>query len=168
MAHESPEVFPDFFLADCHSFNGFTILCVLRAWNRLGCRNFRHTIGRIIVYQAADLSTVLPASSGLLSPYFLHLGYDGAYALRPHSRLWCGFGYRFIQAATALSLASDVRCSLCFGCRWFFVLLCSISVIQALSPSILLLLHLFTSSVITLRPFALYLYSWRVLLFGGR
>lgn len=61
-----------------------TPLCVLTGWGPS-----LHS-GRISVYHAAGLST-FPLRPTCFPRYFLNLCYDGAYALRPHSRLWSGF-----------------------------------------------------------------------------
>ena len=106
------------------------------------------------------------ASSGLLSRYFLHLCYDGAYALRPHSCLWCGFDVdssRLPPPFSSLLISVARFASAVVGFASFSVLFGFLLFLRS-SPSILLLQRVLTSSVITLRPFALYLSSWRVLL----
>ena len=121
--------------------------------------------GRITVYQAADLSTLL-LRPVCFRPASCTSAMIGAYALRNSLPLVVWLRCRFIQAATALFFAYGFRCSFCLGCRWFRVVFCSFwfSLFFRSSPSILLLQRVLTSSVITLRPFALYLSSWRVLL----
>ena len=87
----------------------------------------------------------------------------GAYALRPHSCLWCDFDA--FQPGCHLSLALSfvaLLLILIVACRCVFCLI-SAFYVHVRHPRSSLFQHVITSSVITLRPFALSLYSWRVL-----
>ena len=102
----------------------------------------------------------------LLPRYFLHLCYVGAYALRNSLPLAVWLRCRFIQAAIALffdpsSVALLLMLVVGFRCVFCFDFCFSISTFA--HPRSSLLQHVITPSVFTLRPFALYFTSWRVL-----
>ena len=136
--------------------------------------------GRISVYHAAVLAphrliTCASSLADCFPRYFLHLCYDllseMVLELMPcatHSRLWCDFDADSSRLPPPFSslLISVVRsASAVVGFASFSVLFGFLLFLRS-SPSILLLQRILTSSVITLRPFALYLNSWRVLFCG--
>lgn len=114
--------------------------------------------GRITVYQAADLSALL------LRPVCFHPAFctSAMMELMPcatHSRLWCGFD------ADSSRLPSPFPSLLISVARLPLLSLVSHSIICSsidLLPSTILLQHILTTSVIALRPFALYFTSLRV------
>ena len=118
--------------------------------------------GRISVYHAADLST-LPLRPTCFPRYFLHLGYDWSLCLSPSLlpygvtsmsfRPGCHRPFHRSYCLRSLPLLSQDCVLSSFG---------SVSFASAI-PDIVLQ-HVPTSTVVTLRPFALYLPSWRILL----
>lgn len=137
-----------------------------RAWvPSVVCRYFRHTTGRIKVYQAADLSTFLlrpvcfrPTSCTSAMMELMPCALTPAYGVASICR--------FIQAATALSiiLSSFARLHrLSWVSRYCLRIL--FFALVSLDPAASVCL---TQSVITLRPFALCFTSWRVLVVCGR
>ena len=117
--------------------------------------------GRISVYHAADLST-LPLRPTCFPRYFLHLGYDWSLCL---AQLTPAIRCDFDVVSSGLPppflslLLSPLVASAVSGLRTLFVWFCFFCFCY---PR-LMLQHFLTSTVVTLRPFALYLPSWRVL-----
>ena len=109
----------------------------------------------------------------LLLRYSVHLGYnllsEMVLELMPcatHSRLMVRLRCRFFQAVAALSLVQSsvaLLLMLVVGFRCVFCFDFCFSISTFAHPRSLLLQHVITQSVFTLRPFALYLSSWRVL-----
>ena len=94
--------------------------------------------------------------------YFLHLGYDGAYALRNSLPLNGVTSMSFRPGCHRPFHRSACICSLLLPSQdCVLSLFGSVSFASAIPD--LMLQHFLTSSVVTLRPFALSLYSWRVL-----
>ena len=130
---------------------------------------YRHG-GRIKVYQAADLSTLLlrpacfhPASCTSAITSFRRWSWSLCLA-----QLTPAYGVTsmpFLPGCHRPFSRSSVRRSVADACRGlalFFLLICAFYV-HVRHPRSSLLQHVITSSVFTLRPFALYLTSWRVL-----
>ena len=120
--------------------------------------------GRITVYQAADLSALL-LRPVCLRPASCTSAMMELMPCATHSRLWCGFD------ADSSRLPSPFPSLLISVARLPLLSLVSHSIICSsidLLPSTILLQHILTTSVIALRPFALYFTSWRVLGSRGR
>ena len=146
-------------------FTSFRLPSALVAWEGLA-PVFTHHIYMVAALKSITLLTYprLTASSGLLPRCFLHLCYDWSLCL---AQLTPAYGVtsmcRFIQAATALSLdpTAVARCLCCHcGCSLFY----SFGFLHSLLPPLdIMLQHFLASTVITLRPFTLSLYSWCIL-----
>ena len=134
------------------------MLCVLSA-------GLQPPFGHItVISHAADLSTspLRPACFRVTSCTSAMVG---TYALRNSFLLTVWLRCRFIQAATALPLALSfvaLLLMLVVGLRCVFCLI-SAFYVHVRHPRSSLLQHVITPSVFTLRPFALSLSSWRVL-----
>ena len=114
---------------------------------------------------STTLSSLLHGLSDCLPRYFLHLGYDWSLCLAPSLppygvtsmsfRPGCHRPFHRSYCLRSLPLQSQDCVLSSFG---------SVSFASAI-PDIVLQ-HFITSTVVTLRPFALSLYSWRILFCG--
>ena len=132
-----------------------------RAWvPSVVCRYFRHTTGRIKVYQAADLSTFL-LRPVCFRPTSCTSAMMELMPCATHSRLWCGFDMPFHPGCHRPFHHSVVLRSITSAVVGFALLFKdSFIALVSLDPVASVCL---TQSVITLRPFALCFTSWRVL-----
>lgn len=136
-----------------------------RAWDRHVPSRSR--LGIVAALESIRLLTCprfYPLRPACFSPCFLHLCYDGAYALRPHSCLRCDFDA--VSSGLPPPFSSFSRSSLvCLCCHCGCSLFYSFGFLYSLlPPSRHYAQHVLTSTVITLRPFTPYFNSWCLLL----